>query len=456
MNFFSKIGWISIGFVLLVSFNSFCQVAPTPPMGWNSYNSFGSSVHEDEVKANADYMVKNLKQYGWKYIVVDFCWSYANPPGSTVGNPFQSQLKDGSYIPWLNMDEYGRLLPDEKKFPSARDGKGFKPLADYVHSLGLKFGIHIMRGIPRQAIWANSKVMGTNTTAAAVADTNSRCPWLNHMFGVDLKKEGAQEYYNSIINLYASWGVDYIKMDDASSRSGYYESEVEAVHKAIQQCDRPIVLSLSPGQPFKSNELMQKNANAYRISGDFWDNWKQLKRQFDHCREWAPVSGPERWPDADMLQIGKISKRGPEGVERFSQLNEDEALTHVTLWTIFRSPLMMGGNMVENTPFVTGLLTNPEVLAVNQNSNNSHELYRGDSTIIVWVSQVNNSKDWNVAFFNLDSMVREITIDFSAIGILQKCKVRDLWKKEDLGEFKKQFAQKINPHGTALFRLSAL
>ncbi|MEO7766737.1 MAG: glycoside hydrolase family 27 protein [Ferruginibacter sp.] len=439
---------------LIIAKTAATQVAQTPPMGWNSYNSYGSAVHENEVKANADYMAKNLKQYGWQYIVVDFCWSYPNPPGSNVGNPFQSRLPDGAYIPWLNMDEYGRLLPDEKKFPSARDGRGFKPLADYVHGLGLKFGIHIMRGIPRQAAWAKSKVLGTNTDASAVADTNSICRWLNHMFGVNLQQAGAQEYYNSIVNLYASWGVDYIKMDDASGMRTVYQSEVEAVHKAIQQCGRPMVLSLSPGQPFKDHEYMQKNANAYRISFDFWDNWKQLKKQFDNCREWSVVTAPGNWPDADMLQIGKVSKRGPEGPERSSRFTEDEQITHISLWSIFRSPLMIGGNMPENTPFVKGLLTNAEVLSVNQNSTNSHELYRTDSTVIVWVSQVNNSKDWNVALFNLDSTVHEIKIDFSAIGIAQKCMVRDLWRKQDAGVFNNQFGQKVNPHGAVMLKLS--
>ena len=130
-------------------------------MGWNSYNCFGFAVHEDEVKANADYMAKNLKQFGWQYMVVDFLWAYDNPPGSTVGNPFQSRLSDGSYIPWLSMDQYGRLLPDANKFPSSFGGKGFTPLSDYIHSLGLKFGIHVMRGIPGQVCWANSPVLGT-------------------------------------------------------------------------------------------------------------------------------------------------------------------------------------------------------------------------------------------------------------------------------------------------------
>src|SRR5450432_182002 len=430
-------------------------VADKPPMGWNSYNSYGSSVHENEVRANTEYMVKYLKSYGWQYIIVDFCWSYPNPEGSTVGNPFQYKLPDGSMVPWLNMDENCRLLPDEKKFPSARDNNGFKALAAYVHSMGLKFGIHIMRGIPRQAVRLKSKISGTDVDASMIADTNSICPWLNNMYGVDMTKRGAQEYYNSLANLYASWGVDYIKMDDASLRT-YYQSEVEAMHKAIEQCGRPMVLSLSPGQQFQFHENMVANANAYRISFDFWDNWSQLEKQFDHCKQWSPVSGPGHWPDADMIQIGKISKRGPEGVERYSHLTDDEQRTHLTLWCIFRSPLMMGGNMPENTDFVKDLLTNEEVLDVDQNSVDSRELYRKDSTI-VWVSQPKgNAKEWNIAFFNLNPEIHPVSIDFAAIGLKQKCKIRDLWNKKDLGIFKKSFVLPVNAHGAALFRLSPL
>lgn len=181
-------------------------VAASPPMGWNSYNCYGSAVHEDEVKANAAYMAKNLKKYGWQYIVVDFLWSYDNPPGSDIGNPFQKRLQDGSYIPWLAMDNWGRLTPQINKFPSAFGGKGFKPLADYVHKVGLKFGIHVMRGIPRQAVWAKTPVLGTSKiTADMIADTPSTCTWLNHMYGLDMHKPGAQEYLNSLLNLYASW-----------------------------------------------------------------------------------------------------------------------------------------------------------------------------------------------------------------------------------------------------------
>ena len=190
--------------------------AETPPMGWNSYNCYGAAVQESEVKANADYMAEKLKHLGWEYVVIDYCWSYPHPPNSTQNNPPQFRLKvDDAPVPWLAMDEWGRLLPDPRKFPSSKMSGNYNELADYVHSLGLKFGIHVMRGIPRQAVWAKTPIKGTNgITADMIADTNSTCPWLNQMYGIDMSKPGAQEYYNSLAELYAEWGVDYIKIDD--------------------------------------------------------------------------------------------------------------------------------------------------------------------------------------------------------------------------------------------------
>lgn len=433
------------------------QIATTPPMGWNSYNSFGGAVHEDEVKANADYMAKHLKPYGWEYVVVDYCWYYPHPPLAKVSNAPQFRLEDGAYVPWCTMDEYGRLLPDVSKFPSAKDGNGFKPLADYVHSLGLKFGIHIMRGIPRQAVWANTKILGTTAHAAAIADTASICPWLNHMYGLNMTKEGAQAYYNSLIGLYASWGVDYIKMDDMTADARvreYHQAEAEAIHKAIQQSGRPIVLSLSPKHLIKEAEHIRANSNMSRISDDFWDSWRQLKNQFEHCAEWVGKGAPAYWPDADMLQFGKVSKRGPVQEERYSRFTEDEQLTHMTLWCMFRSPLMMGGNMPENTAFVKQLLTNKDVLDIDQHSINNRQLYRKDD-LVVWVSQMPGTGDWNIAFFNLNDTAREVSVNFSDLGIKGSWKVKNIWTQQPAGTAKNSFKHEVRPHGTALFRLSA-
>ena len=440
---------------LLICFtsNSFSQVAQTPPMGWNSYNCFGSAVHEDEVKSNADYVAKNLKQFGWQYVVVDFLWSYDNPVGSTIGNPFQMQLHDGSYVPWLTMDEYGRLLPQPTKFRSAFGGKGFKPLSDYVHSLGLKFGIHVMRGIPRQAVWAKSPVLGTNgITADMIADTSSTCPWMNHMYGLNMSKPGAQEYLNSILKLYASWDVDFIKVDDIARP--YRTAEVEGYEKAIANCGRPMPLSISPGETaLSATDHVKQHVSMWRMADDFWDNWKMILQMFDYAKSWEGTGGPGHWPDCDMIQIGKLSKRGPVGPERYSRFTEDELYTHMNFWCLYRSPLMLGGNLPENRPLELKLFTNEEVLAVNQQGENPRQLYKKDGSM-VWVSNVQGSKDLYVGLFNIGDAAQDVAVDFGSLGLKGKVTVRDLWKKADLGVFKKKYAQNIPAHGSVLLRLA--
>jgi len=444
-----------LAFITTMSTASAQQIAATPPMGWNSYNCYGSAVHEDEVKTNARYLAKYLKPYGWQYVVVDFLWSYDNPPGSNIGNPFQKNLQDGSFVPWLTMDKWGRLMPQPTKFPSAFGGKGFKPLGDYVHSLGLKFGIHVMRGIPRQAVWAKSPVLGAKgITADMIADTTSKCDWMNHMYGLDMSKPGAQEYLNSILDLYASWGVDFIKVDDISRP--YHKAEIEGYHKAIVHSKRPIVLSISPGEtPVKEADHVKQYANQWRMADDFWDSWKELLNMFAYARNWQGIGGPGHWPDCDMLQIGKLSKRGPVGPERYSKFTDDELYTHMTFWCIYRSPLMMGGNMPENRPLDLKLLNNSEVLAVNQKGQNPKELYHNNNSM-VWYSKIPGSKDIYVAAFNLEDENSEVNIDLSALGFKGKVSLRDLWKKQTVGTYQSNYQQKINKHGAALFRLSPI
>ena len=437
-------------FVLLVNFAR-AQVALTPPMGWNSYNCFGSAVHEDEVRANADYMAQHLARYGWQYIVVDFLWAYDNPPGSRIGNPYQLRMGDGSYVPWLAMDEWGRLQPHVDKFPSAFGGHGFKPLADYVHSLGLKFGIHVMRGIPRQAVWAHSHVMGTNgITADAIADTSSTCTWMNHMYGLNMQAPGAQEYLNSLLALYASWGVDLIKVDDISRP--YHAAEIEGYRKAIAACSRPIVLSLSPGEtPLADSLHVKTNGNMWRMADDFWDSWPELLKMFDYAARWQGVGGPGHWPDCDMLQIGKISKRGPVGPERYSRFTDDELQTHLGFWCLYRSPLMIGGNLPENREIEQRLLSNPEVLAVDQEGVHPRQVLK-DERKMVWVSDAGGGALY-VGLFNLSDSVQDVAVGFDKLGLRRSAQVRDLWQRQDLGIYKKVVSRKLPAHGSALLKI---
>jgi len=352
------------------------------------------------------------------------------------------------------MDKWGRLMPQPDKFPSAFGGKGFKPLSDYVHSLGLKFGIHVMRGIPRQAVWAKSPVLGTNgITADMIADTSSTCPWMNHMYGLNMSKPGAQEYLNSILELYKDWDVDFIKVDDIARP--YHKEEIEGYRKAIENCGRPIVLSISPGEtPLADSAHVKEYANMWRMADDFWDNWEMILHMFNYAKSWEGTGGPGHWPDCDMLQIGKLSKRGPVGPERYSRFTNDELYTHMNFWCIYRSPLMIGGNLPENRDIELKLLSNDEVLAVNQQGESPRQLYKKDGSM-VWASHVQGSKDWYIGLFNIADNAHDVSIDFSSLGLKGKIKVRDLWKKEDIGVFKKKCAQNINPHGSMLLRLSA-
>ena len=172
--------------------------APTPPMGWNSWDCYGAGITEKDLLANAEYMAKNLKDYGWQYVVCDIQW-YEPTAVDTDYNNFTP----------LCMDEYSRLLPAENRFPSAAGGKGFSVIAEKIHAMGLKFGVHLLRGIPRQAVHSGAKTI-TGVLAKDIAAQYSVCPWNTDMYGVDADKPGAKEYYESVFALFARWGVDYI------------------------------------------------------------------------------------------------------------------------------------------------------------------------------------------------------------------------------------------------------
>ncbi len=437
-------------FLSLMSFSQTTRtstVASTPPMGWNSYNSFGARVTEQNVKENADYMVTHLKEFGWQYVVVDFLWFV----DTLTTENYQSKT-----IPQL-IDEYGRVVPATNLHPSATGNKGFKPLADYVHSKGLKFGVHLMRGIPWQAVKNNTPIKGTTYKASDIIYPLDTCDWYKGMMGINFTKHGAQEYYNSIVEQLAKWGVDFIKYDDMGYP--YHAGDIEAVHKAIQLSGRPMVFSLSPGPaPIGSGSHLSKNSNLWRISKDFWDNWKQLKEQFNYARLWSGYTSRGSYPDLDMLSLGKLAKASElnGNNERFTNFTKDEQYIHMTLWAIFRSPLIFGGNLPENDAFTLSLLTNKEVLRVNQQGINSRELKKKDSTI-VWVSQFPNSKDINIAFFNLDDREKKtITVSWKELGLTGNYAVRDLWEKKNVGVASGSLSAEVNIHGAKMFTLSPM
>lgn len=368
---------------------TFQKWALTPPMGWNSWDCFGPSVKEAEVKANADYMAANLKQYGWEYIVVDIRWYVDNQTTGTYNSYATS-----TFI----YDSNGRYMPSPTRFPSAANGAGFKPLADYVHAKGLKFGIHIMRGVPRVAVTNNLPIKGTAKTATNIYTTAEQCTWLQDNYTVVATQAGAQEYYNSIFELYASWGVDFVKIDDLSRP--YHLDEIDLIRNAIDRSGRNIVLSMSPGEtPVEKFSHVKTHANMWRTVDDFWDNWSQLNYQFGVCSKWAPYIGPGTWPDADMLPLGHIAIRGERGVDRQSNFTQDEQYTLMTLWSIFKSPLMFGGNLPDNSAFTKSLITNEEVLDMHHYSVNNRQWSISDDQIS-WTADDPKTGDKYLALFN--------------------------------------------------------
>lgn len=420
--------------------------APTPPMGWNSWDCYGAAVTEEEIRGNAQYMAEHLLEYGWDTIVVDIQWS---EPGA-----ISSQYRP--FVP-LMMDEFSRLMPAENRFPSASNGQGFKPLADYVHSLGLKFGIHIMRGIPRQAVHNNSKLLHTTATARDIAHTNSICPWNTDMYGIDNKKDGAQEYYNSLFDLYASWGVDFIKVDDIAASRLYdtHLSEIAMIQQAIQQCGRPMVLSLSPGpSPLEHAGFFSTHANMWRITDDFWDHWNLLLDMFDRCEKWQGKSGNGNWPDCDMLPLGHIGIRSVDGggSDRWTRFTKDEQMTMMTLWSIFRSPLFFGGELRDNDEWTNSLLTNRELIHMHQTSSNARLLKRNNHEII-WTSNGIDG-DIYIALFNVGDVSASCSIELDKYQLSQSKahQALNIWTGE-IHTIDSKLNYTVPAHGAVLLKL---
>lgn len=420
--------------------------AKTPPMGWNSYDYYDTTVTEADVRANAEFMAKNLKQYGWEYVVIDIEW-YANGAGT--------QRNIHQYIPFddLEMDEFSRLQPSPARFPSSAGGKGFKPLADYVHSLGLKFGIHIMRGIPRNAAHKHMKVLGTDATANEIANPSSICGWNPDMYGVR-HNEAGQAYYDSIIAMYADWGVDFIKCDDICDSwmyGGNYFSgweETRMLHRAIEKSGRPIVLSLSPGPAHVDMAYhYTSNANMWRITDDFWDKWDLLKNMFWRCEQWQDHVSGGNWPDCDMLPIGKLGKG--HGHEWYSNFTEDELKTMMTLWCIFRSPLMIGTDLPQIDEKTLKLLTNTDLLEMLSDGRGVQLRRTHDEA--VWKSV--GDKCARVALFNLSDEERVVSVSAEDVCkdiSLDTCK--ELWDEDNAEICNGVISASIPAHGVRCYR----
>lgn len=438
--------------------------APTPPMGWNSYDYYDTTVNEEQVKANARYMAEHLKPYGWEYIVVDIQW-YAYDTG-TMRDRYQ-------YIPFgkVEMDEYGRLLPCPDKFPSSAGGAGFGPLAAYIHALGLKFGIHIMRGIPRLAAQEHLPVLGSSQRADEIADPSSICGWNPDMYGLRQETAGSQTYYDSLFALYAEWGVDFVKCDDICNTNLYQWNpysgahEIEMLHHAILKCGRPIVLSLSPGPALIDKAWhYRRYANMWRITNDFWDNWELLLDMFDRCEKWQDHVAKGCYPDCDMLPLGTLGKGF--GQERQTNFTREEQRTMMTLWCMFRSPLMIGAELTRLDDWTLSLLTNRDILRLTEDGHRAVQVVR-DSDHAVWACAGGAENGLYVALFNFCDDSARLCISLEEIessltpllpGPLLKPEpvfpIVELWSREELsGDSAHEIPAQVSSHDVKIFRL---
>ena len=405
-------------------------IAQTPPMGWNSWDAYGLTITEQQFRDNVDVLAKTLKPFGWTYAVIDEGWFLKNP----LERPTPDKLA-------YEIDANGRYIPVPERFPSAlktSGNTGFATLGAYVHAQGLKFGIHIVRGIPRQSLALGLPIAGSTYHAADAADTADPCPWDPTNWGVKDNAAG-QAWYDSLIAQYVAWGVDFLKVDCISDHP-YKPAEIRMLHQAIVKSGRPIVLSLSPGptSPGIAPDL-QPLAQMWRISDDIWDYWKNpdhfprsLHDQFELIAGWAPIARPGTWPDADMLPIGYLGPMPGDGTARQSRLTHDEQQTMLTLWSIARSPLILGANLTRLDEWTLSLITNRDVLAVNQSSHDARQVAReGDA--VAWTAAGSGDTRY-LALFNLNDHDKTINRTYDFYNLPEKMyRSRELWSNSDRG-----------------------
>jgi hypothetical protein len=417
-------------------------------MGWNSWDSFGRTINEATIRQTAEKVSRELKRFGWEYVVIDEGWYISNP-----------QEQDANKFHFV-ITEDGRLLPDSTRFPSALNNPGFKPLSDYIHSLGLKFGIHILRGIPKEAVKRNLAIADSEFHATDAADESDTCPWCIYNFGVRENAAG-QAYYDSILSLYVSWGVDFLKVDCIADHP-YKSGEIRMLRKAIHKTGRPIVLSLSPGPTaLEHADEVAKYAEMWRTCNDIWDHWGIVKglewsqgllAQFQIAADWAPYIASGHWPDSDMLPLGHLGPNPGIGKSRDTLFTRDEQRTMMTLWSISRSPLIMGGNLLELDDWTRSLLANEEVIAVNQHSKDNRQALK-DGGLVIWTAQSESGKSYYIAAFNTGDSEISVDRSWKEIGIEEASfNVRDLWKKRDMNRANRLMI-KLAPHASVLWKI---
>lgn len=434
--------------------------APAPPLGWNSWDAYGLTIDEADYRANAT-VLAGLRQFGWEYAVIDEGW-YMN-------DPFGKDVPAKKYV-W---DANGILIPSVNRFPSSANGAGFKPLADWVHARGLKFGIHILRGIPRQVVKDNLPIAGSVFHAADAADTAQTCPWDEGNYGIKDNAAG-QAYYDSMLRRYASWGLDFIKVDCISDHP-YRPTEIMQIAKAIRKTGRLIVLNLSPGPTAIEHAAeVGQFAQMWRISDDHWDVWSAehqpgagefpfgTRDAFDRLAKWEVYVTAGNWPDEDMLPFGWLGPHPGWGQARQSRLTPDEEKTEYTLWCVARSPLVLGANLTRLDAYTRSLITNQTLLLIDQASSFSRpieasSLPAGSENVRVWRATINTPGARGYAeyfaFFNLDSKPVTVRATWKQLGIDNaKHAAEDAWTM-DTGKASKEVTISLPAHGSTVIEM---
>lgn len=404
-------------------------------MGWNSFDSYGVYLHEKAALANLHVLAAKFRPFGYEYFVIDNGWfgEYQLQEGSLFAK--EKHASD------IHINEYGILQPSKTYFPN-----GLKKLADSCHALGLKFGVHLMRGIPRKAVHLNTPIKGTDRIRARdIADTLHICRWCHYNYGVDMDKPGAQDFYNSVVNQLAEWGVDFIKADDIVP----YPKEVAALANAIAQCGRPMVLSLSPGD-LVPNEGMDtlKKGNMLRVTPDIWDTRDDLNKSFAAWKKWQGQGTAGFWPDLDMIPFGRLQLMNPpttsendvllagRGHTRQCELTPEQMRTFVTIRSMAASPLMIGGDLPTLDSISLALLTNSEMLACNRNGVTGR-LLSEDAGIETWETREQGKQNdgWIGVFNRNPDRTIAIIISHEDLG-LQTCpgnyNLFDIWNDKSL------------------------
>lgn len=421
---------------------AFHEWAKTPPMGWSSYDVYGDSVTEAEVLANAKYMQEKLLDYGWNYVIVDFGWYDPSANGDTTDLTYKRKGVK------LSVDDYGRFIPAVNRFPSSAGGKGFKPLADKIHGMGLKFGIHLLGGIPREASNSGLPIEGSVFTANQAGDSKKTSGWCPDIYGIK-ENDAAQAWYSSVIKQYAAWGVDYVKGPPDAP-------DIEFLRYAIDKCGRPIVLSTGHGPAdIEKNYTLKTNVNLWRISNSLWDTWPKLNQQFDLFDLWKNTAGPGYWTDGDMIPLGRVAIRCKAGgADHRTSFTKDEQTTLMTLWSLAPSPLILGMNLPDNDAWTLSLLNNYEVITVNQDSLGKQGvriMINGETE--VWKKELKDGSQ-AIGLFNRGLAQANVTLKWDAAKFTGKMKARDLWQRKDLGVFENQMSLPIPAHGSSLLKLS--